>query len=205
MVSLADYAPMSTYSKAFAGKPHSIITGRIPKRFSASVQQPAPTNLIDEQDFRKILESERFTQFADAVAQLLKPIYDADYQWDSTPVGRWQTLTKSVPAMVTRGSVVVERGMPHFKGAPLAECPRCKTKLTHGTATLTFRHAPPATQMQRVEAWVCSCGEFYVPGKIAKEAHLRAFGRDRYPLRGSVLCYERPTEPVAAADWEALE
>jgi hypothetical protein len=26
----------------------------------------------------------------------------------------------------------------------------------------------------------------------------------RYPLRGSVVRYERPTEPVAEADWEAL-
>ena len=34
-------------------------------------------------------------------------------------------------------------------------------------------------------------------------------GRDgkqgtRYPLRGSVLHYERPTDPVGEADWEAL-
>jgi hypothetical protein len=34
-------------------------------------------------------------------------------------------------------------------------------------------------------------------------------GRDgneqaRYPLRGSVLRYEQPTEPVAEVDWEAL-
>lgn len=28
--------------------------------------------------------------------------------------------------------------------------------------------------------------------------------RDRYPLRGSVVRYEQPTEPVAEADWEAL-
>jgi hypothetical protein len=27
----------------------------------------------------------------------------------------------------------------------------------------------------------------------------------RYPLRGSVLRYDRPTEPVAEGDWEALE
>jgi hypothetical protein len=26
----------------------------------------------------------------------------------------------------------------------------------------------------------------------------------RYPLRGSVLRYEQPTEPVAESDWEAL-
>jgi len=26
----------------------------------------------------------------------------------------------------------------------------------------------------------------------------------RYPLRGSVIRYERPTEPVAEGDWEAV-
>ena len=42
----------------------------------------------------------------------------------------------------------------------------------------------------------------------ADGAELRA-GRDgkeqaRYPLRGSVVRYDQPTEPVAEADWEAL-
>ena len=27
---------------------------------------------------------------------------------------------------------------------------------------------------------------------------------DRYPLRGSVVRYDRPTDPVAEEDWEAL-
>jgi hypothetical protein len=108
---------------------------------------------------------------------LNRPVYEDDVQWDSTPVGRWETLAKTLPAIVTCGSIVVERGTPHFKGPPLVECPQCKTKLTRATATLTFRQAPPATQEQRVEAWVCSCGEFYVPGEIAREAYLRAFQR----------------------------
>src|SRR5207249_10048931 len=104
-------------------------------------------------------------------------VYEDDYQWDSTAVGRWETLAQTLPPVVTRGSIVVERGKPHFKGPPLVECPHCKNKLTHGTATLTFRHAPAATQQQRVEAWVRSCGEFYVPGEIAREAYFRAFQR----------------------------
>ncbi len=107
----------------------------------------------------------------------VKPVYEDDFQWDSTAVGRWQTLAKTLPAIVTRGSIVVERGKPHFKGPPLVECPRCKNKLTQGTARLTFRHAPLATQVQQVEAWVCSCGEFYVPGEVAKDAYTRAFQR----------------------------
>jgi hypothetical protein len=108
---------------------------------------------------------------------LNRPVYQCDYQWDSTAVGRWDTLVKTLPAIVTRGSIIVERGKPHFKGPPLVECPRCKVGLARGTATLTFRHAPAATREQQVEAWVCSCGEFYVPGEIAREAYLRAFQR----------------------------
>ena len=104
-----------------------------------------------------------------------RPIYEDDYQWDSTAIGRWETLAKTLPLIVTRGSIVVESGKPHFKGPPLVECPRCKSKLTKGTAMLTFRHAPPATQEQQVAAWVCSCSEFYVPGEISQEAYTRAF------------------------------
>jgi hypothetical protein len=30
-------------------------------------------------------------------------------------------------------------------------------------------------------------------------------GKERYPLRGSVVRYEQPTVPVGDADWEALQ
>jgi hypothetical protein len=106
----------------------------------------------------------------------VKQVYEDDYLWDSTAVGRLEALVKTIPPIVTLGSIVVERGKAHFKGPPLVECPRCNSKLTRGTATLTFRHAPLATQQQQVEAWVCPCGEFYAPGKIAREAYIRAFG-----------------------------
>lgn len=29
-------------------------------------------------------------------------------------------------------------------------------------------------------------------------------GKDRYPLRGTVLHYDDPTAPIATEDWEAL-
>lgn len=112
-----------------------------------------------------------------ARVSLKRSVLEDDYLWDSTSVGREATLAKTLPAMITCGSTLVERGKPHFKGAPLAECPRCRTKLTRGTASVTFKHAPAPTQVQQVEAWVCSCGEFYVPGEIAREAYLRAFQR----------------------------
>lgn len=114
----------------------------------------------------------------EACVPVRRSMLEDDYLWDSTSVGRAETLAKSLPAIVTCGSTVVERGKPFFKGPPLAECPRCKTKLTRGAATLTFKYAPPDTQVQQVEAWVCCCGEYYVPGEIAREAYLRAFRRD---------------------------
>ncbi len=30
-------------------------------------------------------------------------------------------------------------------------------------------------------------------------------GRPRYPLRGSVIRYDNPTEPAADKDWEAMQ
>jgi hypothetical protein len=30
-------------------------------------------------------------------------------------------------------------------------------------------------------------------------------GKDPYPLRGKPVQYDQPTEPIAEADWEALE
>jgi hypothetical protein len=33
----------------------------------------------------------------------------------------------------------------------------------------------------------------------------RAEGESRYPLRGSVLKYDNPMDPVAESDWDALQ
>jgi hypothetical protein len=172
-----DNGLISNFEKPITASPRSQFTEDIAEQLAARAQPRHPSNSLDEADFNNVLESKRFTQFEDGVAQLLIPIYQDDYQWEGTTVGRWATLAKTLPAVITRGSIVVERGRPHFKGPPLAQCPRCKSKLTHGTVTLTFRYAPPASQEQPVEAWVCSCGEFYVPGEVAKEAYSRAFER----------------------------
>jgi hypothetical protein len=36
------------------------------------------------------------------------------------------------------------------------------------------------------------------------QAGMNGLGQARYPLRGSVIRYEQPTEPVAEGEWEAL-
>lgn len=70
----------------------------------------------------------------EARASLNRFVLEDDYLWDSTSVRREATLAKTLPAMFTCGSTVVERGKPHFKGPPLAECPRCRTKPSNAAA-----------------------------------------------------------------------
>lgn len=33
----------------------------------------------------------------------------------------------------------------------------------------------------------------------------RKDGKDRYPLRGKILRYDKPTEPVAQSEWDVLK
>lgn len=40
---------------------------------------------------------------------------------------------------------------------------------------------------------------------IIREVESQIETKERYPLRGSVLRYDDPFEPVAEQDWEALE
>jgi hypothetical protein len=40
---------------------------------------------------------------------------------------------------------------------------------------------------------------------VVREIPVAAEPAERYPLRGSVLRYDDPFEPVAVEDWEALE
>jgi len=208
-----DFAPISSYGEVFESNPHTQRADGIANLLCSPPQKGALSNHVNGDEF---FHSNRFTQFADNIVKLLhlSPVNENDYQWDSTPVGRWETLAKTLPAIVTHGSIVVERGNPHFKGPPLVECPRCKSKLTRGTATITFQQAPPATQVQGVEAWVCSCGEFYVPGEIAREAYFRAFhtaiteGVAQYPLSNAELLgsleRSRPPQSWYDEDHEGL-
>jgi hypothetical protein len=43
-----------------------------------------------------------------------------------------------------------------------------------------------------------------MPDWLEVQAHRDTGNEDRYPLRGSVLRYDEPTEPVAENEWEAL-
>jgi hypothetical protein len=97
-----------------------------------------------------------------------------DDLWDFifTPFNR---LVAKLPSVFTRGSVIIHHGIAHFKGSPVDKCPKCGKVPTFGTTTLTFRYAPVESQTQTVQGWICECGEKYVPGEIAKQAHHRAF------------------------------
>jgi len=126
-----DFAPISSYGEVFESNPHTQRADGIADLLCSPPQKGTFSNHVNGDEF---FHSNRFTQFADNIAKLLhlSPVNVNDYQWDSTPVGRWETLAKTLPAIVTCGSIVVERGNPHFKGPPLVECPRCKSKLTRG-------------------------------------------------------------------------
>jgi YgiT-type zinc finger domain-containing protein len=67
------------------------------------------------------------------------------------------------------------RRLPEIPPDFVIPCPRCGEVMRRGRTTLTFHLAPEATRSQEVDGWVCSCGERYVPGDIAQEAHRRAF------------------------------
>jgi len=109
----------------------------------------------------------------------------------------------------TRGPTVIRRGRVHWKMQPEIPCPRCERWLERGEVTLTFRHAPPSSREQRVQGYVCGCGEYYVPGKTARDAHHRAFAEwlanpeRRIPSledRARVLLRPAPVEDGSSED-----
>lgn len=115
------------------------------------------------------------------------PIYERDYLYDSGEAWRLRTIAARLPAVITAGATIIQGGRVHFKNAPQVVCPRCGQTLLAGSTTLTFCHAPPAQQEQVVSGWVCQCGEAYVPGAIAREAHAAAFryreGQDEFEIQ----------------------
>jgi hypothetical protein len=112
---------------------------------------------------------------ARACFYLNRPSYEDDYLWNTIASERLAHFAGSLPPVFTLGSIIVDHGVPQFKGSPVPNCPRCGKSLHKGATTLTFRLAPPATQTQPIEGWICACGERYIPGPIAREAHRKAF------------------------------
>jgi hypothetical protein len=68
-----------------------------------------------------------------------------------------------------------EPGHALSKPEPIIPCPVCKTPLRPSKVALTFEHAPEESATQHVPGFLCDCGEFYVPGDVARDAHRRAF------------------------------
>ena len=101
-----------------------------------------------------------------------------DYLFDNGDANRIETLRKSYPASFTRDSILFINGKPSFKAPPRIPCPRGHGLLKRGRTSISFLHAPAESRDQAVDGWVCPvCGEAYVPGEIAQEAHRRAFQR----------------------------
>ena len=101
-----------------------------------------------------------------------------DYLFDNGDANRLETLQESYPPSFTRGSILFIHGKPSFKAPPQIPCPKGHGLLKREQTTISFQHAPAESRDQAVAGWVCPvCGEAYVPGVIAREAHRRAFQR----------------------------
>lgn len=127
-------------------------------------------------------KAELYRDFPDlfAVARSVFNLSDSsledDYLFDNSPAWRLNTIAARLPPAFTRGATLIQQGRTFPKAPPQIPCPKCGQILVRGTTELIFVHAPEATRTQQVAAWVCPCGESYVPGRTAKAAHHRAFG-----------------------------
>lgn len=101
-------------------------------------------------------------------------IYEQDFLFDDTSAAGFETISKSLPHAVTRGSTLIVDGRPQFKDSPKIACPNCGHELKRGKTTITFKYAPADQSQQLVETFVCDCGEAYVPGDAARTAYHRA-------------------------------
>lgn len=41
--------------------------------------------------------------------------------------------------------------------------------------------------------------------KVKQQPHSKSSAQDKYPLRGTSVKYENPTDPVGESDWKALK
>ena len=99
----------------------------------------------------------------------------SDHQFDtgnSYPLSR---IASTLPPAVTRGETLIVGGRVRRKSTEILDCPACGKPMRRGSTTITFHDAPEAMRVQNVDGWISDCGESYVPGSIAKEAHKRAF------------------------------
>lgn len=136
-----------------------------------------PVFLSESIEFEKQLRED----FPDLFAVIRQEFYletsitSGEEACSSIAGGSLDRLVRQLPDPHVKGSLIYSQGKVHFKGAAVDRCPRCGKTPKWLPTTLTFRHAPVATQVQTTQGWVCECGEKYVPGMLAKEAHQRAF------------------------------
>ena len=100
--------------------------------------------------------------------------YEDDYLFDNAPIGDIESLARTMPRIVMRGSTIISGARPQFKAPRQIECPRCHNPLHPGTTTITFKHALSDRRSQSVDALTCECGEAYVRGDVAQQAFRRA-------------------------------
>ncbi|MHB1558069.1 MAG: hypothetical protein ACYC61_11450 [Isosphaeraceae bacterium] len=101
-----------------------------------------------------------------------------DELFDNGGANGLESVRRSYPPSMTRGSIVFIHGKPSFKAPPRIPCPNGHGLLEPGPTSITFEFAPAKGRVQPVDGWVCrTCGEAYVPSETARAAYKRAFAQ----------------------------
>ncbi len=98
-----------------------------------------------------------------------------DHLWDTGGSFGRERIASTLPAVVTRGSMLIREGIVHRKAPPVYRCPVCGGLLRRTETTLRFVHAPAASAVQALPGYVCDCGETWPDPEAVRDAHRAAF------------------------------
>lgn len=98
-----------------------------------------------------------------------------DHLWDTGGSFGLETIASTLPAVVTRGSMLIKDGIVHRKAPRAYRCPTCGGPLKRTETSLRFVHAPAASAVQTLPGYVCECGETWPDPQAVRGAHRAAF------------------------------
>ncbi len=98
-----------------------------------------------------------------------------DHLWDMAGAFGSDRIAATLPAVVTRGSMLVKDGVVHRKAPRAYRCPACGGELTRTETILRFVYAPAESAAQAVPGYLCECGEAWPDPEAASKAHRAAF------------------------------
>ncbi len=98
-----------------------------------------------------------------------------DHLWDMAGAFGRNRIAATLPAVVTRGSMLIKGGIVHCKTPRTYRCPACGSELTRTETILRFVHAPAESAAQTVSGYLCECGETWPDPAAVRNAHRAAF------------------------------